>query len=47
MLREERKKAMEVTPGLAHGPVVALPAGEDSDHFVKVHKKDESHETEQ
>lgn len=40
MVREERRKVMEATSGQESGPVVALPAGENSDHFVIIHKKD-------
>ena len=40
LLREERRKVMQSTPGLGNAPVVALPAGEDADHFVKIHKRD-------
>jgi len=41
MVREERRKVMQAAPGFGGGPVVALPAGEDADHFVKIQKKDE------
>ena len=40
LLREERSKAMQAASGPGSGPIVALPAGEDADHFVKIHKKD-------
>lgn len=41
MVREERRKVMQASPGFGSGPVVALDAGEDADHFVKIQKKDE------
>jgi hypothetical protein len=41
LVREERKKVMQNTSASGSGPVVALSAGEDADHFVKIHKKDE------
>ena len=41
MLREERKKFVNVTNGFTiEGPVEVLPAGEDADHFVRIHKKE-------
>jgi hypothetical protein len=40
MLREERSKMAQNTSDLGSGPVVAVPAGEDADHFVKILKKD-------
>lgn len=43
MLREERKKFVNVTNGFnIEGPVEVLPAGEDADHFVRIHKKEPS-----
>ncbi len=48
MLREERKKLMNVTNGYKNeGPVEALPAGEGADHFVRIHKKEVVKETEE
>ena len=41
MVREERKNVMRATPGRQNGPVVALPAGEGADHFVKIQRKDD------
>jgi hypothetical protein len=40
MVREERRKVMQSAPSGGSGPIVAMPAGEDADHFVKIHKKE-------
>jgi len=42
MLKEERRRISRETQGLIKGiPIEALPAGEDADHFVRVHKKED------
>jgi len=38
LLREERRN-LQSTPDLGNALVVALPAGEDADRFMKIHKK--------
>lgn len=39
-LREERKKAIRPSHGMIEGPIEAVPAGEGSDHFTRIHKRD-------
>ncbi|KAF8630436.1 hypothetical protein AX17_005413 [Amanita inopinata Kibby_2008] len=40
LIREERKKMMPARSGIIPGPIEAVPAEIESDHFVRVHKKD-------
>ncbi|TFK63352.1 hypothetical protein BDN72DRAFT_872325 [Pluteus cervinus] len=40
LLREERRKKMPETSGIISGPIEAVPAGENADHYILVHKKD-------
>lgn len=39
-IREERRKNMPVVHGLIQGPIEAVPAGTDAEHYTKIHKKD-------
>jgi len=45
-LREERKKTIHDTHGMIQGPIEAVPAGADSDHFTRIHKRDIDSESE-
>jgi len=40
LIREERKKNMPVVYGMIQGPIEAVPAGTDADHYTKIHNKD-------
>ena len=39
LIREERKN-MPVAHGIIQGPIEAVPAGMDADHYTKIHNKD-------
>jgi len=41
MLRDERRQRMPEKAGLIPGPVEAVPAGEDADHFVQIRRRDD------
>ena len=40
MIREERKKNMPAVHGLIQGPIEAVPAGTDADHYTIIHNKE-------
>ncbi|KAF8647464.1 hypothetical protein AX16_006670 [Volvariella volvacea WC 439] len=39
LIREERLKRMPEKVGMIAGPVEAVPAGADADHYVRIHRK--------
>jgi hypothetical protein len=39
-LREERKKTMPTSYGIIQGPIEAVPAGVEADHYTRIHKRD-------
>ncbi|KDR73676.1 hypothetical protein GALMADRAFT_71965 [Galerina marginata CBS 339.88] len=39
-LREERKRVMAPQHGIIPGPIEAVPAGLESDHFTRIHKRE-------
>ncbi|KAH9484434.1 Transmembrane protein 69 [Psilocybe cubensis] len=39
-LREERRKTMPSKHGMIVGPIEAVPAPENADHFTRIHKRD-------
>jgi len=39
-LREERKKMMPTSYGIIQGPIEAVPAGVEADHYTRIHKRD-------
>jgi hypothetical protein len=47
LLREQRKKNMPATAGVIEGPIEATPAGEEAEHFVRIHKKEIKKDNEQ
>jgi hypothetical protein len=40
LIREERRKNMPVVHGMIQGPIEAVPAGMDADHYTIIHNKD-------
>jgi hypothetical protein len=40
LIREERKKNMPAVYGMIQGPIEAVPAGTDAEHYTKIHNKD-------
>ena len=46
-LREERKKIMPMSRGSVEGPIEAVPAPEDADHFTIIHKRNVKKESAQ
>ena len=40
LIREERKKHMPAVHGMIQGPIEAVPAGTDADHYTRIHNKD-------
>ena len=40
MIREERKKNLPIARGMVQGPIEAVPAGTDADHYIKIHNKE-------
>lgn len=40
LIREERKKNTPIAHGMIQGPIEAVPAGMDADHYTKIHKRD-------
>ena len=40
LIREERKKNMPAVHGLIQGPIEAVPAGTEADHYTKIHNKE-------
>ncbi|KAF4614617.1 hypothetical protein D9613_002606 [Agrocybe pediades] len=39
-LREERRKNMPAKHGMIQGPIEAVPAPEDAEHFTRIHKRE-------
>jgi hypothetical protein len=42
LIRKERKKNMPVVHGMIQGPIEAVPAGTDADHYTKIHNKEKN-----